>query len=182
MRRRDGWKPMKGPYPVPAASLAYGRFVVVAENIRSLHNVGALFRTCDGAGVTWLFLGGYSGFPPRPEIAKVALGAETWIPWRHVWHLGPLLDDLARMGYQLVGLEACPEAVAIHRFQPQGPLALVVGNEVEGLSPAVRRRVQATVRLPMRGRKESLNVAVAFGIAAYSLAEKLEKGAPECRR
>lgn len=151
----------------------YGPFVVVAESIRSLHNVGAIFRTADGAGVSWIFLGGYSGHPPRPEISKVALGADEWLPWRHVWEVPPLLDELTGHGYQLVALERAAGAQPLHQFQPSWPLALIIGNEVEGLSDAVLRRAHHLVSIPMRGRKESLNVSVAFGIAAFRLAESL---------
>jgi 23S rRNA (guanosine2251-2'-O)-methyltransferase len=150
----------------------YGSFVVVAENIRSLHNVGAIFRTADGAGVSHLFLCGCSGTPPRPEIAKVALGAEFAVAWEHAWNTGLVLDELARLEYQIVGLES-GAAIPIHQFAPGWPLALVIGNEVGGLSAPARRRLHILVSLPMRGVKRSLNVSVAFGIAAYRLAENL---------
>lgn len=155
-----------------AVKPSFGSFVVIAENIRSLHNVGAIFRTADGAGVSWLFLAGYSGFPPRPQIAKVALGAETWLPWQHVWHPLPLLDRLEGEGYQLVTLEKTGEATPLPTFRPRWPLALIVGNEVEGVSAALLRRAHATVAIPMYGQKASLNVAIAFGIAAFRLAEQ----------
>ncbi len=151
--------------------IEFGAFVAVAENIRSLHNVGALFRSADGAGISHLFLCGYSGYPPRAEIHKVALGAEHSVPWRHAWHIGGVLDELERRGYELVVLEQCPSAIPLHEFRPRWPLALVVGNEVDGVSPGAIGRAHTSVYIPMRGTKRSLNVSVAFGIAAFRLAE-----------
>ena len=153
--------------------MRYGPLVAVAENIRSLHNVGSIFRTCDGAGVSRLFLCGYTGFPPRPEIQKVALGAEEAVAWEHVWHLAPLLAELKQAGYQVVALERerDSDGVELSAFKPRWPLALLVGNEVAGLTAAARRAAEARVSIPMRGAKASLNVAVAFGVAVYRLME-----------
>lgn len=152
---------------------AYGQFVVVAENIRSQHNVGAIFRSADGAGVSFLFLVGYTSFPPRPQIAKVALGAEERVPWQHAWHVGPVLEELARDGYQLAALETELGAVRLGDFPPRWPLALLLGNEVSGLSPEALWQAHQRVFIPMRGAKRSLNVSVAFGVAAFRLAESL---------
>lgn len=156
----------------------FGPFVAIAENIRSLHNVGAIFRAADGAGVSWVFLAGLTGCPPRTEIAKVALGAEDAVSWQHVWNVDFLLKRLKRDGYQLVALERCEGACPLPQFRPQWPLALMVGNEVSGLTQRALRHADAVVDIPMRGSKKSLNVSVAFGVAAFRLAECLPVDAP----
>ena len=145
---------------------------LVCENVRSLYNVGALFRTAEGAGVTRLYLVGYTPQPPRPEIAKVALGAERSVPWEH-WAQGwRLIERLKGQGVQIVALEnhvAGRISTNYRRFRPRFPLALLVGNEVSGLSVGLLRRSDRIIELPMHGWKRSLNVAVATGIALYEL-------------
>lgn len=144
---------------------------VVCHNIRSLFNVGAIFRTADAAGVTKLYLCGYTGHPPRKEISKVALGAENYIPWEHCPRTWRLLERLKGWGVQIVALEnnICAPSVDLFQFKPEFPLALLLGNEVEGLPAALLKRSDTIVHIPMYGQKESLNVAVAFGIAVYEL-------------
>ncbi len=149
-------------------------FYVICQNIRSTHNVGSIFRTADAAAVTKIFLGGYTPSPPRYEISKVALGAELSVPWESCTQVWRQIETLRRAGIQLVALENNVESLSIYRFRPRFPLALLLGNEVEGLSPALLARTDAIVHLPMYGKKESLNVSVAFGIAAYEL-NKLRK-------
>ncbi len=144
---------------------------VVCHNIRSLHNVGSIFRTADAAGVTKLYLCGYTGHPPRKEINKVALGAEKTVLWDYHTHTWQLLERLRSWGVQIVALENNLDlpSVDFRRFRPRFPAALLVGNEVGGLSPALLNRADQIVHIPMYGQKESLNVAVAFGIAIYEL-------------
>lgn len=143
---------------------------VVCHNIRSLHNVGSIFRTADGAGVTKLYLCGYTGRPPRPEIQKVALGAERTVPWEAHHQTWRVLDRLKSWGAQIIALENnVPGSVDYREVRPRFPVALLLGNEVEGLSRGLLRRADVVMSLPMHGSKESLNVAVAFGIAVYEL-------------
>jgi tRNA G18 (ribose-2'-O)-methylase SpoU len=145
---------------------------LVCENIRSLYNVGAIFRTADAAGVTELYLCGYTPHPPRKEISKVSLGAEESVPWEYhqqSWHL---IEHLKVQGVQIVALEnrvVCQSTLDFHRFRPCFPAALLLGNEVTGLSDGLLRRADGIIELPMYGQKESLNVAVACGIALYEL-------------
>lgn len=143
----------------------------ICHNIRSLHNVGSIFRTADAAGITKLYLCGYTGCPPRKEISKVALGAEKTVPWEHHTHTWRLLERLKAGGVQVIALENNIDSPSteLYRFRPQFPAALLVGNEVSGLSPALLNRADQIVHIPMYGRKESLNVAVAFGMAIYEL-------------
>jgi tRNA G18 (ribose-2'-O)-methylase SpoU len=150
------------------------KFYAICDNIRSTFNVGAIFRTADAAGITKIYLCGYTPTPPRDEIEKVALGAEKTVPWEHVAQTWRLLERLKAQGVQIVALENNLELPAIdyREFLPQFPSALVLGNEVTGLSEALLKRADAILTLPMHGTKESLNVAVAFGIAAYRLNER----------
>ncbi|MBZ0188828.1 MAG: RNA methyltransferase [Candidatus Obscuribacterales bacterium] len=149
---------------------------VLVEDVRSLWNVGSIFRTADGAGFQAIYLSGITGSPPRKEIAKVSLGAEDTVPWQY--HANPLavIKDLSARGILIVGLEVSQSSVllsqALETDLLSTPLCLVVGNEVSGLSPQVMHFCDRTCHLPMAGMKESLNVAVAFGVAAYALSGK----------
>lgn len=149
-------------------------FIVALSNIRSLLNVGSIFRTADAFGIHSLILGGYTGYPPRKEIAKTALGAQQWIHWEHVVQLPRRLGQLKREGYLIAGLENnIKGAVLLSEFTPPSPLVLVLGNEVRGISEAVKKEIDLFVSIPMVGKKESLNVAVAFGVAAYVISDYL---------
>jgi len=142
---------------------------VIAHNIRSLHNIGSFFRTSDGAGVSKIFLTGYSGCPPRKEISKTAIGAEEWIPWEHHKDPLPLIKKLKKNGVQIVSLEKNNESIDINSFSPKYPTCLIVGNEIDGVGDEQLQLSDAVVEIAMNGKKESLNVSVAFGIAVYSL-------------
>ena len=142
---------------------------VIAHNIRSLHNIGSFFRTSDGAGVSKIFLTGYSGCPPRKEISKTAIGAEEWIPWEHHKDPLPLIKKLKKNGVQIVSLEKNNESIDINSFSPKYPTCLIVGNEIDGVGDEQLKLSDAVVEIAMNGKKESLNVSVAFGIAVYSL-------------
>lgn len=142
---------------------------MIVDNIRSLENIGSIFRTSDALGVSKIFLCGISGKPPHAKISKTALGAEKWIPWEHHAQAWRLIDALKKERVSIVCLEQTSKSIPLRKFTPQFPLALVVGNEVRGVSKSVLRKADKTVQIPMCGKKESLNVAVAFGIAAYAV-------------
>jgi tRNA G18 (ribose-2'-O)-methylase SpoU len=154
------------------------RFSALLEDIRSLWNVGSIFRSADGAGFEKLYLCGITGSPPRKEIAKTSLGAEEAIAWEH--HAGALdiLPALISAGVQIVALEKTEASVPLRNALEQGklraPVCLVVGNEVSGVSAEALGRAEHVCHLPMRGAKSSLNVAVAFGVAAYQMRETLQ--------
>ncbi len=150
-------------------------FVLVIPNIRSGHNVGAMFRTADGAGVEKIYLTGYSPCPPHPQVDKVSLGAEKFVPWEYAKQTGMLLKRLKAAGYTIVGLEQTKKSVSIYSYEPQFPLALVVGNEKTGLTASLLKYCDTTVEIPMRGKKNSLNVSVAAGITLYTLSESFKK-------
>lgn len=145
------------------------RVVLIVEDVRSLWNVGAMFRTADALGITKIFLCGITGKPPRKEISKVALGAETWITWEHRPVAWEVVRELREQGYTTVALEKTMGATPLDTFHHSFPLALVVGNEVRGVSRETLDAADEIVYIPMVGRKESLNVAVAAGMALYAI-------------
>jgi tRNA G18 (ribose-2'-O)-methylase SpoU len=151
------------------------RIVVVCDNLRSRFNVGAIFRTSDGAGVEKIYLCGITPAPPHPRIAKVALGAERSVPWEKCANSLPLLRRLKREGFSIVALEQSRRSVPYYRLKTKKPIALVVGPETTGLRPSILRAADRVIDIPMLGKKESLNVSVAFGIAAYHLRFSAQK-------
>jgi len=143
---------------------------VVCHNIRSLHNVGAIFRTADAAGVAKVFLTGYTGAPPRDEIKKVALGAEDRVLWEKKHDAWRVIEALQKKGVTVAALEeGVKRSIDYKVFKPRFPLALLVGNEVQGISKQLLLRVDYIIHLPMHGGNKSLNVSVACGIALYQL-------------
>ncbi len=159
----------------------------VFHNIRSLHNVGSMFRTSDAAGVDKIYLCGYTPKPVdlmgrvRPEIAKVALGAEQMIPWEHHKQTLRLVQQLQKEGKQVIALEQTKKSIPYTKFRPKFPCALIVGNEVEGIPKRITDAVDAVIQIPMLGKKESLNVSVAFGIAVYQFFQNDVSSRPRSR-
>ena len=154
--------------------LGQGLLEGLLDNIRSALNVGAIFRAADGAGLRKLWLAGISPNPAQqPQIAKTALGAELSLTWESVPNVLDLAERLKACGYTLLALENTPEARPLFSYRPeavvQRPALLMVGSEQAGMDPALLALADETLCLPMNGRKGSLNVAVAFGIAAYWL-------------
>lgn len=151
----------------------------VLYNIRSAHNVGSMFRTADAAGISKIYLCGYTPIPETigkrrgsDKIAKTALGAEKSVAWEYIPKIGKLLDKLNNDKIQIIALEQVNGIKNVFNFKPRRAFALIVGNEVKGLAPSVLKRADDIIEIPMRGKKESLNVSVAFGIAAYALIQK----------
>lgn len=145
------------------------------ENVRSLHNVGAIFRTADGAGVSKIFLSGITGHPPHREIRKVALGAEESVPWEYCLRSSDVIKELRRENVQIVVLESTENSVPYDQADYRFPLCLVVGHEYDGVSEATIREADLLVGIPMRGDKISLNVGVAFGVAVYEIVKARNK-------
>lgn len=142
---------------------------LVLDNIRSRENVGSIFRTADAAGVSKIYLCGITPTPPHDKISKTALGAENWIPWEYQKRTINLLKKLKQHGINTTALEQTTESKNVFKFKPKFPLALALGNEVKGLSPKILKYCDKKIAIPMYGKKESLNVAVAAGIALYQL-------------
>ena len=141
------------------------KIYLILHNVRSLYNVGSIFRTADAAGVSKIFLTGYT---PEPA-PKTALGAEKFVPWEKVANIQCLTNKLKKEKVKIIALEQAKDAVDYHRFKSKYPLALILGNEVRGLSKSLLKKCDKIIQIPMRGKKESLNVSVAAGIALFSL-------------
>ena len=155
--------------------------VLLAHNIRSTHNVGAFLRTCDGFGVSKVIFSGYTPYPKLEQdtrlphfadkltrqIHKTALGAETAVPFER--HELPPIAELKAAGYQIVGLEQDVRSVMLPDYQVPSKVALLLGNEIDGIYPEYREQCDVLVEIPMHGTKESFNVSVACGIALYHL-------------
>ncbi len=159
--------------------------VVIAHNIRSVHNVGAILRTADGFGISKVFLTGYSPYPAqaddqRPphvrdkltaQLHKTALGAET-MPTEYREQPEPLLQELRKQGYCLVALEQDKHSINLQTYRPVAKhLALLLGEEVHGITPELLKICDDIVEIPMHGHKESFNVSVAAGISMYELSK-----------
>jgi len=147
--------------------------VAVLENIRSLGNVGSIFRSSDAVRLGELVLCGFTGHPPREEIDKTALGTTESVPWSYWTRSTEALRWLRESGYQILALEHTTRSRRLEEIELTAPVAFVVGNEVEGVSEEALALCDAAVEIPMDGMKESLNVAVAFGVMAYGLAARL---------
>lgn len=149
--------------------------VGVLDNIRSAYNVGAMFRTADAARVEELVLCGITATPPRNDVRKTALGADEYVPWRYVERAEDAVRDLRAKGYRIVVLEKTDPSTSFRQARFEFPLALVVGNEWHGVSDTVLELADLSIYIPMYGRKTSLNVSVAFGIAVYEILRHLEE-------
>ncbi|MFA6416058.1 MAG: TrmH family RNA methyltransferase [Candidatus Paceibacterota bacterium] len=148
---------------------------LILHNIRSSHNVGAIFRTADGAGVSKIYLTGYTPKPidqfgrPDKALAKTALGAEKTIAWQYLASASTLINKLKKSGTEIIALEQAPDSVDFRRAKIKWPAALLLGEEVEGVNKALLKKSDQIIEIPMRGQKESLNVSVATGIAVYEI-------------
>jgi 23S rRNA (guanosine2251-2'-O)-methyltransferase len=148
---------------------------ILLDNVRSMYNVGSFFRTGDAAGIERLYLCGITGYPPKSAITKTALGAEETLPWEHTWEPLPLLDRLHDTGLEIAAIETSLHSVDLFDWQPRFPVCLVFGHEVDGVRPEVLERCHTHVRIPMLGRKHSLNVATAGGVVIYELLRKYRR-------
>ena len=153
--------------------------VGVLDNIRSIHNVGACFRTADGAGLLHLYLCGITATPHHRKVAKTALGSEKSVDWSYHHNALRLAHRLKADGYQLWAVEGGAHATNLFSSViPDSRIALIVGNEISGVDPAILAVCDGVVALPKRGVKASLNVGIAFGVAVYQLTDgnESEKG------
>ncbi len=178
MPRKLMHEEIKAVRPLPGDVTGLERFPVslFAENIRSLYNVGSIFRTADGALIEKLWLCGYTGYPPRKEIDKTALGSVETVPWEHSHNGISVLSGLKDRGVQLVALEHTDSSVKYTEADYRFPLCVMLGNEVEGLSNEAVEMCDLAVEIPMYGLKQSLNVSVACGVIVYYLVEEFLKG------
>ena len=145
---------------------------VLLENVRSLYNVGAFFRTADGVALEKLWLAGITGYPPQNMITKTALGAEETVAWQHVRDAADTIRDLRDRGCEIAAIETSPHAVDLFDWQPRFPVCVLFGHETDGLTPAAAALADTHIRIPMLGRKHSLNVASAGSVVLYELLRK----------
>ncbi len=150
------------------------RFMIylILHNIRSAYNVGAIFRTADAVGVNKIYIGGYTPTPENPKVAKTSLGAENSVKWEKYFNTWKLVEELKSNKIKVVALEQSKESQDYKKFKPKFPLAVVVGNEVKGISENILKRVDSTWHIPMRGKKESLNVMVATGVFLFDIIDR----------
>jgi len=144
----------------------------ILENVRSLYNVGAIFRTSDGASLNKLFLCGITSCPPRPEISKTALGAEKSVKWEYQEEASSVIADLKKKGITIVGVEIADGAENYFDADISFPACFVFGHETEGVSQEVLKMCDKKVFVPMYGKKESLNVEAAFSTVIYEMVRK----------
>lgn len=139
------------------------------ENIRSMHNVGSIFRTSDAVRLCQLYLCGFTATPPRKEIDKTALGATESVPWSFSRDPVSIVDTLKKQGVSIVAVEHTTGSINYMDYVPHFPVCVVMGNEVDGVSDELIARADLAVEIPMLGIKQSLNVSVAYGIIMYHL-------------
>ena len=161
------------------------KLYIIAHNIRSAYNIGAIFRTADGMGANKVLLTGYSPDPhdgtkilqtsAQRMIAKTALGAEKTLPWEKREDIFEMIAELKGQGFMIVALEQDARSMDYRSVIASGSVALIVGNEPAGMEREVIATCDAVMEIPMRGQKNSLNVAVALGIAGYALYDKIPR-------
>lgn len=148
---------------------------LILHNIRSVYNTASIFRTADGAGVKKIYLTGYT---PKPidefgviknDFKKISLNAEKSVNWEYKRDINKIINYLKNRGINITALEQSPQSINYKKLKPKFPLALIVGNEVRGIPPNILNKCGAIIEIPMRGKKESLNVSVATGIAIYKI-------------
>jgi 23S rRNA (guanosine2251-2'-O)-methyltransferase len=150
--------------------------IAILHNIRSIHNVASMFRTADGAGIEKICLTGITPGPrdvfdrPIDAFKKVSLGAEESVKWEKIKSIGSAIKRLQKEGYQVVAIEQDKKSIPLKNFKRKNKkIALLMGEETKGLTKVILGKCDAILEIPMRGKKESLNVSVAFGIAAYEI-------------
>ncbi len=149
--------------------------ILILPNIRSALNVGAIFRTADAVGISKIYLSGYT---PRPtdmfnriqkDIAKSALGAEIWIPWEYRKTLIPLIRNLKKNDFTIIALEQDRKSIDYRKLKVPKKIAIILGSEIGGLNKKILNECDHIINIPMYGKKESLNVSVACGIALFKI-------------
>lgn len=149
--------------------------ILILDNIRSVHNVGSIFRTAEGAGVSKIYCVGTTPTPldrfgrKRKDFAKVSLGSEDMLKWEYVEHGLNIVKRLKKEGYKIIALEQSSDSVLYKKIKKSDKNVLILGNEVEGVSKDLLKQAHIIAEIPMNGQKESLNVSVSAGIALYGI-------------
>lgn len=165
------------PYQATLAAACYDAIdrlpvVFLLDNVRSMYNVGAFFRTADAAALECLVLGGITAYPPKRAITKTALGAEETVRWTHHRDALPAALEYRRQGFELAAVETSLRSVDLFDWRPRFPVCMAFGHEVDGVGAELLEACDTHVRIPMLGRKHSLNVATAAGVVAFELLRK----------
>ena len=164
------------PYMATTGAAAYDGLrlpvSILLDNVRSMYNVGAFFRTGDAAGIERLILAGITGYPPQNMISKTALGAEDTVRWERAGDAGVKVAELRRHGYEVAAIETSVHAVDLFDWTPRFPVCVLFGHETDGLTSELSQQADTHVRIPMMGQKHSLNVATAGGVVLYELLRK----------
>lgn len=168
------------PFLATQAATAYDQIrklpvTVLLDNVRSMYNTGAFFRTADAAGVEKLLLTGITACPPKSQITKTALGAEETVQWEHAWDALEMIQNLRARDYEIAAIETSPHAVDLFDWTPRFPVCVVFGHETDGIRPELLDLCDTHVRIPMLGLKHSLNVATAGGVMLYELLRKYRR-------
>ncbi len=145
---------------------------IMLEDIRSVYNVGSVFRTADGLGASKIYLAGYTACPPRDDLSKTALGADKTVPWVHFENSLDVLSDLKKNNITPIIVEQTTHSTSLYDFDFEFPVCFILGNEVNGVSERLLKRVDIHLEIPMKGIKQSLNVSVAAGIVGFEIARQ----------
>jgi tRNA G18 (ribose-2'-O)-methylase SpoU len=152
--------------------------ILLLDNVRSVHNVGSIFRTAETLGISKIYCAGTTPVPvdrfgrKRKDFAKVALGAEDLLEWEHVERAKPVVKTFRNRGFEIVALEQVKNSVDYKKVRPKKNSLVILGNEVDGVSKPLLKLSDVIAEIPMKGKKESLNVSVAAGIFLYRLFDK----------
>jgi len=147
--------------------------IIILDNLRSAMNVGAFFRNADALAVSKIYLCGITAKPPHKEITKTAIGATETVEWQHIQDIQTLIYELKEQGYLIVGIEQTNESVKLAEYEVKAPVALVFGNEVDGLSDSILGALDCSVEIEQFGTKHSFNVAVCGGIVLWYVIKQL---------
>lgn len=149
--------------------------VVVLDNVRSMHNVGSVFRTADGFSIEKVILCGITAQPPHREIEKTALGATLAVDWEYFENTLLALANLSAQGYKIIAVEQAENSTMLHRFKPDSTkkYALIFGNEVNGVSDEVMKKIESCIEIPQFGTKHSFNIVISAGIVLWDFFAKL---------
>lgn len=143
--------------------------VLVLDNVRSMHNVGSVFRTADAFRIERIILCGMTPQPPHRDITKTALGAELAVPWQYFENISDALSELKRDGYGLWAVEQAHGSTSLEQWKPEGKTALIFGHEVHGVSDEVLEQADGCLEIPQEGTKHSLNISVAVGVVLWEV-------------
>jgi len=145
--------------------------ILILDNVRSMHNVGSIFRTADGFGIKKIYLCGITAKPPHREIHKTALGAENSIDWQYYENPSEVINKLKSQGVKIIAIEQAEGSIPLNNFiyDEENPIAIILGNEVEGVSNEAMNMADSCVEIPQFGTKHSFNVSVCTGIVLWQL-------------